>query len=76
MIASWLREKLGCPRRDVFSEAIAATDEVTIHARSLRQQLEPFRFASDPFSAMAASRQMSDEFEKRQEAEIYRGPSS
>ncbi len=50
----WLREKLHGARRDIFSEAIAATDEVTNQTRSLREQLEPYRLDRDPFASMVA----------------------
>lgn len=47
-----LRGKLFGARRDLFSEAIIATDEATVATRSLREQLEPYSLESDPFAAM------------------------
>lgn len=76
-IMNWLREKLnGKPDRrdDKFVEAMAAAESLTVMARSLRQQLEPYKQADDPFAAIVRACQISRSFEERQEAMIYRGP--
>lgn len=76
-IMSWLREKLNGKvgnRDDKFVEAMAATESLTVMARSLRQQLEPYKMADDPFAAMLHARRISRDYEDRQESAIYRGP--
>lgn len=76
-IMNWLREKLnGKPdhRDDKFVEAMAATESLTVMARSLRRQLEPYKQADDPFAAMVRARQISQSFEEQQESAIFRGP--
>jgi len=76
-LMSWLRAKLNGPRGDAdrsFREAVAATDSLTNMARSLRQQLEPFKIADDPLVAMFNARRIAEEYEKQQEANIHHGP--
>lgn len=71
---SALREKLSGHRRDVFREAIDATEAVTVQTRSIRQQLEPYRLEDDPFASLVRKRLMVETFESVQESEIFRGP--
>lgn len=74
-VMSWIREKLNCkPADDKFIEAIAATEGLAIAARSLREQLEPFKLADDPFAAMMHAKRISRAYEEKQESLIYRGP--
>lgn len=70
----WLRGKLFGARRDVFSEAVAATDEATHKTRSLRQQLEPYRLEDDPFISMTRKRLLAEAFSASEVAQIYQGP--
>jgi hypothetical protein len=73
----WLREKLNGRvggRDDKFAAAMAATDSLTVMARSLRQQLEPYKQADDPFAAMTRAVSASRSYEESQEAAIFRGP--
>lgn len=62
----WVREKLFGAQRDVFREAMDATDEATIQARSLRAQLEPYSLEDDPFIAMTRKRLLAEDFARRQ----------
>lgn len=74
---TWLREKLNGKvgnRDDKFVAAMAATDSLTTMARSLRQQLEPYKQADDPFAAMTRAMRASRLYEEPQEAAIFRGP--
>lgn len=76
-IMKWLRERLNGEvggRDDKFAAAMAATDSLTIMARSLREQLEPYKQADDPFAAMTRAWRVSRAYEEPQEAAIFRGP--
>lgn len=62
---SWLGEKMGLPA-SVSSEradrAIRMSEEVIIQSKSLRQQLEPFREAKDPFLAIKRATSRDGEY--------------
>lgn len=73
-IMRWLGEKLFGAPRDVFREAVTATDEVTTRARSLRQQLEPFRLEDDPFAAIIRKQIITEAYESAQLSALHRGP--
>ena len=62
----WLREKLYGHSRDIFREAMDATDDATNKARSLRAQLEPYSLEDDPFVAMTRKRLLAEDFARRQ----------
>lgn len=70
----WLRGKLFGAQRDVFREAVAATDEATRQARSLREQLEPYRLEDDPFISMTRKHMLAEAFSASQVADIHQGP--
>lgn len=38
-----------------FDAAMAAADELLVETRSVKQQIEPFRHADDPFTAIRRS---------------------
>lgn len=74
---SWLRERLNgkVGDRDAkFAEAVAATDGVAVTARSLREQLEPYRRADDPFAAMTRALHATRSFQDTHDPVIYHGP--
>lgn len=62
----WIRGKLFGARRDVFREAMDATEEATIQARSLRAQLLPYSLEDDPFVSMTRKRLLAEDFARRQ----------
>lgn len=62
----WLRAKLFGDQRDIFREAIDATDEATMKTRSLREQLTPYRLENDPFISMTRSRLLAEDFARQQ----------
>lgn len=66
MPMEWIRGKLFGHRRDVFREAMDATDEATVQARSLRAQLEPYSLEDDPFIAMTRKQLLAEDFARRQ----------
>lgn len=73
-LMEWVRGKLFGARRDIFREAVDATDEATRQARSLREQLEPYRLEDDPFISMTRKHMLAEAFSASQLAEIHRGP--
>lgn len=74
-LMGWLREKLvGSPSRDLFREAIVATDEVTNKARSIREQIQPYALGDDPFYSILSRNESAHVFEQDQERRIFEGP--
>lgn len=67
---SWIREKLGTTQSPRMVQALMATEEVTHKARELRESIEPFKAAADPFIALWAH-----SYEVLQEHRIHEGPS-
>ena len=62
----WVREKLYGHPRDIVSEALVATEEATIQARSIRAQLLPYNLEDDPFTAMTRKRLLAEDFTRHQ----------
>lgn len=54
---AWLLEKLGlrCGSIDRAQRAIDLANDVTLHSRSLREQIEPYRMHDDPLAAIQHS---------------------
>lgn len=75
-VMTWLHEKLGYrqPEDSRFGAAIAATSELTTMARSLRQQLEPYRREDDPFASIMRKHDMAQKFDEGQIRDIHHGP--
>lgn len=55
----WVRRKtdkamteVQSPGEQKFDAAMAAADDLLIRTRSVKEQLEPFRHADDPFAAI------------------------
>lgn len=50
----WFREKIASRSHgdEEFDRAMAATEEFMTKTRSIRQQLEPYKVADDPFAAI------------------------
>lgn len=70
MALAWLKKKLSnTPAADA---AIGLVDEVTLQAKSLREQLEPFRLEADPFAAIVIKQIMTQAYEA--EVEFMRTP--
>lgn len=57
-----------------FAAAMEAASEVTVKAKSLIEQMKPYVEADDPFAALVMAREKSMEYERDQEARIFRGP--
>lgn len=73
-LMEWVRAKLFGVQRDFFREALDATDEATRQARSLREQLEPYRLEDDPFISMTRKHMLAEAFLASQLADLHRGP--
>lgn len=65
---SWLRHKLGSSQSPRMSEALHLTDDVAHTARELRESIEPFKSAKDPFIALWAH-----SYEAREERRLHEG---
>jgi hypothetical protein len=76
-VMTWLQEKFGYHHHhgeSAFRAAIAATSELTTMARSLRQQLEPYRRDDDPFASIMRKHDMAEQFDQGQIRDIHHGP--
>lgn len=71
---AWISEKLHGSRRQRADEALTAATEVIVRSKSLREQLEPFRRERDPFNAITAWHQVSDEVNAKASDGALRGP--
>jgi hypothetical protein len=62
MLMTWLYERLGWRSRSDkrYEAALSDVDEVTVAARSLREQIEPYKMSRDPFAAMVHAREIAD----------------
>lgn len=50
------------------------TSEVIDRARSLRQQLEPFKLRNDPFASIVKAHALADDYERSQTERMHLGP--
>lgn len=73
-LIGWAREKLFRHPRDLYREAIEATDETTVQLRSMREQLLPYALERDGFAAIMRKHVAAEAYEQPQVAQIHRGP--
>jgi hypothetical protein len=67
---AWVHEKLiGNRARDLCAEAMKVTEDVTIKVRSLREQIQPYVAADDPFAAMTRAHERASSYREAQNRE-------
>lgn len=71
---AWISEKLYGRTPDRADAALSAATEVIARSRSLRQQLEPFQRERDPFAAITAWHEVSEDINAKQSDGALRGP--
>jgi hypothetical protein len=60
----------GIPHQSIMFDRVSkAADGLTATARNIKERLEPYRDAPDPFTAL-----MADLYEQRQEENLHKGP--
>lgn len=59
-----------------FEAAMRAASELSVKARSLLEQIQPYVHDIDPFAAIVDAREKAEEYEQDQEGRIFLGPKS